>query len=138
VDFSAEYIVDNNLAGILSDSYGECELGLGTTGNQFYGQLWEQAAAEGITVLVASGDQGSAACDYDASDAINGLAVNGLASTPWNVAAGGTDFNQYNQWSQYWNATNASLTQGSALGYIPEMTWNESCTNTTVLDEEYS
>jgi hypothetical protein len=132
VDLSAEYIVDNNLAGILSDSYGDCELGLGTTGNQFYGQLWEQAAAQGITVLVASGDQGSAACDYDASEALHGLAVSGIASTPWNIAVGGTDFDQYSLWSKYWSTTNDPTTGASALGYIPEMTWNGSCTNTTV------
>ena len=54
VDLSAVYIVDNNLAAAMSDSYGECELGLGTAGNRFYNALWQQAAAQGITVFVAS------------------------------------------------------------------------------------
>jgi subtilase family serine protease len=46
VDLSAVYIVDNNLAGVMSESYGQCELGLGTSGNQFYNALWQQAAAQ--------------------------------------------------------------------------------------------
>jgi len=31
----------------------------------------------------------------------------------------------------FWSTTNAPLTQASAKGYIPETTWNESCTNLT-------
>ena len=52
VDLSAVFIVDQNLAPIMSESYGYCSrgCGLGTTGNQFYNALWQQASAEGITV----------------------------------------------------------------------------------------
>lgn len=63
VDLSAVYIVENNLAPVMSESYGYCELGLGTSGNQFYSALWQQAAAEGITVFVSAGDNGAAGCD---------------------------------------------------------------------------
>jgi subtilase family serine protease len=129
VDLSAVYIVDNNLAPVMSESYGQCELGLGTAGNQFYLALWEQAAAQGISVFVSSGDNGSAGCDYPGGPAQYGLNVNGLASTPFNAAVGGTDFNEYNTWSTYWNSTNNSTTQASAKGYIPETTWNDTCTN---------
>ncbi len=129
VDLSAVYIVDNNLAPVMSESYGECELGLGTTGNQFYSALWEQAAAQGISVFVSSGDNGSAGCDNPGGPAQFGLNVNGIASTAFNAAVGGTDFNQYNTWSTYWNSTNNSTTQESAKGYIPETTWNDTCTN---------
>src|SRR5439155_17227460 len=58
VDASAEYIVDNNVAPVLSESYGGCESALGTGGNAFYNALWQQAAAEGITVLISAGDTG--------------------------------------------------------------------------------
>lgn len=133
VDLSAEYIIDNNLAPILSESYGLCELGLGNAGNLFYSQLWQQAAAEGITVFIAAGDSGSAGCDiHDAaapSPAHFGLEVSGFASTPYNVAVGGTDFNDLGKYSQYWASSNNSATQASALSYIPETTWNDSCTN---------
>jgi Pro-kumamolisin, activation domain/Bacterial Ig-like domain (group 3) len=129
VDLSAVYIVENNLAPVMSESYGECELGLGTAGNQFFSTIWAQAAAQGISVFVSSGDNGSAGCDDPSGPAQYGLNVNGIASTPFNAAVGGTDFNQYNKWSTYWNSSNNATTQQSAKGYIPETTWNDSCTN---------
>lgn len=133
VDLSALYIVDNNVAPIMSESFLGCELDLGTAGNQFYKNLWEQAAAQGISVFVSAGDQGSAGCDFFQGNppqpARSGLQVNGLASTPYNVAVGGTDFNDFSNPLLYWNATNNPATQESAKGYIPETTWNDTCTN---------
>ena len=129
VDLSALYIVDNNLAPVMSESYGQCEKGLGSGGVSFYGALWEQAAAQGISVMVSTGDNGAAACDNPGGVAQNGLNVNGLASTPWNAAIGGTDFNEYQKWSTYWNSSNSPITQESAKSYIPETTWDDSCTN---------
>jgi hypothetical protein len=129
VNLSAVYIVDNNIAGVMSESFGDCEQRLGSTGNQFYNSLWEQAAAQGITVILSSGDSGSAGCDnFDTQQtATQGLAVSGFASTPFNIAVGGTDFDQFNNWSQFWNTTNAPVTQASAKSYIPEIPWNDSC-----------
>lgn len=128
IHLSALYIVENNFAGIMSESFGGCEQSIGTL-NQFYNSLWEQAAAQGITVMVSAGDGGSAGCDnFDtAQTATQGLAVSGFASTPFNVAVGGTDFDQVNKWTQFWSLTNDPTTQGSALGYIPEIPWNDSC-----------
>ena len=130
VDLSALYIVDNDIAPVLSESYGICERALGSAGNAFYNALWQQAAAEGITVVVATGDAGSAVCDdfNSQSDAVVGLAVNGFASTPYNVAVGGTDFDQSaTTFANYWNPTNDPTSESSAKSYIPETTWNESC-----------
>jgi subtilase family serine protease len=132
IDLSALYIIDNNIGGIMSESYGSCEAGLGTAGNAFYNALWEQAAAQGITVLVSTGDSGSAGCDDpNSSDfAASGLGVNGLASTPFNMAVGGTDFlySTANPSSAYWNVTNSGTPPTeSAKSYIPETTWNDSC-----------
>jgi hypothetical protein len=130
VDLSALYIVDNDLAPVMSESYGECEAVLGNTGNGFYNALWQQAAAEGITVVISAGDGGSAGCDNFDSQAVayDGLAVSGFASTPYNVAVGGTDFDQTAATApNYWSATNNTTTEASALGYIPETTWNQSC-----------
>jgi hypothetical protein len=130
VDLSALYIVDNNLAPVMSNSYGNCEAALGSTGNSFYNALWQQATAQGITVVVAAGDNGSAGCDPNPSvnpnAASQGLAVNGFASTPYNVAVGGTEFNQSGNESNYWNSTNAATTQLSAKGYISEVPWDDS------------
>jgi subtilase family serine protease len=135
IDGSALYIIDNNIAPILSESYGSCESALGTAGNQFYNSLWQQAAAEGITVVVSAGDNGAAGCDDPNSAASSGIAVSGLASTPYNVAMGGTDFDDATTQTTFWNAANTSTTPpvlASAKGYIPETTWNDSCASTGI------
>ncbi len=133
VDLSAEYIIDNNMASVLSESYGACELHIGTAGNQFFNQLWQQAAAQGITVFLASGDSGSAVCDsQNASPPAPsrfGLQVSGFSSTPYNVSVGGTDFFDWTNASTYWSITNDPTTLASAKSYIPETTWNNTCTN---------
>jgi len=130
---------------ILSESFGGCEQALTAaetingvnfaSANAFYNATWQQAATEGITVVVSSGDNGSSGCDIaevngrPSQPAVDGLQVNGIASTPFNVAVGGTDFNDVSDPGTFWNNVNAPGTQASALGYIPETTWNDSCTN---------
>jgi len=142
VDLAAQHAVDKNVAPIISESYGICELGVGTTGNQFYSGLWQQAAAQGITVLIAAGDSGSAGCDsqdnQSPAPAEFGLQVSGFASTPYNVAVGGTDFNDLASPSTYWNSINAPTTQASAKGYIPELPWDDSCTSIAISFFGYS
>ena len=120
--------IDDNNVGILSVSYGECEADLGAAGNLQILQAWEQAAAQGIAVTVSSGDAGSAGCDdFNAEQAAQyGLAVSGLASTPYNIAVGGTDFVALKTaFSSYVSPTN-SANYASALKYIPENPWNDS------------
>ncbi len=131
LDLAAFHIIENNMAGVMSESYGACEAAFGTAGNQFYQAMWAQAAAQGITVVISAGDDGSAGCDDQNAlySAQSGLAVNGIASTPYNVAVGGTDFDDASNQALYWG-TNNSTTRGSAKSYIPEMTWNESCAAT--------
>jgi len=126
VYLSAQYAVNHNVAPVLSVSYGLCEADLGQAENSFLSSLWQQAAAEGITVLVASGDEGAAGCDAGSeSRATGGRAVNGLCSTAYDTCVGGTEFSEGANASQYWSGTNSSM-YGSALGYIPEAAWNES------------
>jgi pro-kumamolisin-like protein len=131
VDLSAIYIVDNNLAGVMSESFGSCELQQGTAGNQFQNALWEQAAAQGISVTVATGDNGSADCDGGTETAATmGIAISGTASTPFNVAVGGTDFDDATNHGAFWQTATTTSTApvpASAKGYIPETTWNDSC-----------
>ncbi len=138
IDLSALYIIENDSAGVMSESYGSCEARLGAGGNLFYQSLWEQASAQGITAIVSSGDSAAAGCDAQGeTEAVNGLGVNGIGSTPFNIALGGTDYNDAGNFSTYWTSTNGEVTAGiyslpylSALGYIPEMTWNDSCADT--------
>jgi subtilase family serine protease len=144
VDTSAQYAVDHTplVATVLSESYGLCELQIGTTENGIINSRWQQAATEGITAVIATGDAGSAACDITPGNATppnpvvaaqNGLQVSGLASTPYNVAVGGTDFNDFTNPGTYWNSTNAPGTLASAKSYIPEITWNSTCSSTQLL-----
>jgi hypothetical protein len=133
VDLSSAYAVDHNLTDILSVSFGQCEAGIGPAENTFFNSLWQQAAAQGMSVFVSSGDNGAAGCDPAESNtaAQGGLAVSGLASTPFNTAVGGTEFNEAGLDANYWSATNAAGGV-SAAGYIPEEVWNETCDPTPV------
>ena len=145
---SANYIVQNHAtlqARILSVSYGSCELNMSTASNAAYNNLWETAASDGIAVFVASGDSGSAGCDTGTNQqqtiayAQSGLAVSALATSQWDTAVGGTDFNwcslttEFNggecSASPYWNSSNNTSTGASAAGYVPETPWNNTCTN---------
>ena len=86
--------LDDNQADTLNVSFGGCEAAQGSSGNQYIQNLWEQAAPQGISVTVSTGDSGSAGCDNPDRENVSsqGLAVNGLVSTPYNIAVGGTDF----------------------------------------------
>jgi subtilase family serine protease len=123
---------------IMSLSLISCEPSLGPAGNAFFYGLWQQAAGEGVSVIVSSGDGGAAGCDdFDtATFATQGIAANGLASTPWNLSAGGTDFldTYENNISDYWNPANTS-SGASAKSYVPEMPWNDSCGSTELYKE---
>lgn len=118
---------------IVSISYGECEAENGATANAAYISAYQQAAAEGVSVFVSSGDEGAASCDPNVANATHGIGVSGFASTPYNVAVGGTDFGDTYAGTNatYWSATNSS-TYGSALSYIPEIPWNDSCASTLI------
>lgn len=128
--------LDDNQVGILNVSFGGCEAYQGQSGNAEILNFWEQAAAQGISVTVSTGDSGAAGCDNPNTEAsaTQGLQVNGIGSTPFNVAVGGTDFNQNSSnEAQYWNGTNDTNTWESAKGYIPELPWNDSTSSNGAL-----
>lgn len=136
---AAEHAVYGDVAPVLSMSFSSCEAG---GASSMWDTLWEQAAAQGQTVMVSSGDAGSAGCDNDNTQeyAVTGQQVNGIASTPWNVSVGGTDiyYSSYNgsaaaqsaQFLQYWGnpTTNASNTTPTTTlqTRFPEQPWNDS------------
>ena len=113
---------------IVSISYGFCEAENGAAANAAFNTAYQQAATAGVSVFVSSGDESAASCDANAASATHGIGVSGFSSTPFNVSVGGTDFiDTFNgQNSTYWSSTNTS-TFASALGYIPEIPWNDSC-----------
>jgi subtilase family serine protease len=124
--------VEDNQADVISISWGAAEQELENSGNQFWNALWEQAAAQGQTVVVAAGDYGQVPNEaYFFTSGLVGPSVSGLASTPWNIAAGGTDF-YYADYasgapsaSTFWNATNDPVTKGSLKARLPEQVWND-------------
>ena len=136
-DLAAIYIIGDpahvQKVSVLSSSYGYCEAIPDSEANQFYVSLWQQAAVEGITVVVAAGDTGANGCDAYV-DATDGISVGNEASTPYNIAAGGTDFSDVfsGTTANYWSATNGANFL-SAQSYIPEMAWNDSCGSPLVL-----
>ncbi|HMD39088.1 MAG TPA: Ig-like domain repeat protein [Candidatus Acidoferrum sp.] len=129
VDQSALYIITNNLAPVMTESFGSCEQNADTL---FSSTLWEQGAAQGISIFVSTGDSGSDSCDDGFTVATSEgndfndqtLTVSGDASTPFNIAVGGTDFNDASDLTTFWNATSGLST---AKSYIPEIPWNDSC-----------
>ncbi len=137
-DLAAAYIIGDpahvQRISVLSTSYGDCEAQPQSEANQFYVSLWQQAAVEGITVVAAAGDSGGDGCQNVYVYATDGLTVVNAASTPYNIAAGGTDFSDVfsGTAATYWSATNGANFQ-SAQSYIPEMAWNESCASPLVL-----
>ena len=136
-ELSMQYIVSNEIAPIMSASYGSCELSLGKSGNALFNGVEQQGATEGISIFISAGDQGSAGCDGHQSEPDQiGLQVNGMASTPYVTAVGGTDFT----WSfidkpvsTYWNSTTNS-DGATAKGYLPEVPWNSTCVNPLLLN----
>lgn len=113
--------IDQNLAPIVTLSYGNCEAAWGSTDMNTLNLLFKQANAQGQTIVAASADAGATDCDAGTS-AVEGLAVDFPASSPYVTGMGGTMFNEGS--GNYWSTTNGA-TGGSANGYIPETVWNE-------------
>ncbi len=117
------YAIDQNLAPVLSLSYGLCEP---QTSNSDLGTLqsWaRQANLQGITWVSASGDSGGADCVFGTTMNNGGLAVDAPASIPEVTGVGGTTLTEGST-QQYWGSNAAN--QGSVLSYIPESVWNDS------------
>src|SRR6185437_1871165 len=128
-DLSENYIIDNNLADVMSESFGSCEANFTSAEATAVSSLAQQAATEGITYVVSSGDSGAEGCDDPNNETVatGPVSVNLLASNPYVLAVGGTIFDEGSNPSKYWNATNNSIPLSSAIYYIPENVWNESC-----------
>jgi hypothetical protein len=118
------------LPAIVSISYGESESYLGASYNAYVSAMYQQAVTEGVSVFVSSGDDGA-----EISGSANGINVSGFTSTPYNVSVGGTDFADTYEGTKatYWNSANTA-TYGSALSYVPEIPWNDSCASVLIGD----
>ena len=119
---------------VISLSYGQCEVHMGPTLNAAFNSAFKTAVAEGISIFVASGDELVAGCDKKGGGgSFYSQNVNGLASTPYDVAVGGTDFGDtyHNQVGTYWSGGSLAAFP-SAKSYIREIPWNSSCGSTLI------
>jgi subtilase family serine protease len=125
---SLQYAIDQDLAPVISISYGACEQDIGTSDLSALAALAQQANSQGMTIVAPAGDAGATDCDFSAnpntpvSIATHGLAVDVPASLPYVTGVGGSEFNEGS--GAYWNSTNSS-SNGSAVSYIPEKAWND-------------
>lgn len=120
------YAIDNNVAPIVSISYGACENDWGQSNLNVLNAKFQKANLQGQTIVGPAGDSGATDCDYLSTTAAGGLAVDFPASSPYVTGAGGTTFNEGA--GTFWNTSNGT-NSGSATGYIPESVWNESNAN---------
>jgi subtilase family serine protease len=116
---------------MISVSYALCEAYNGAASNAAFNKLYQQAAAEGISVFVATGDSGASDCSPGPGAAQSGIGINGWGNSQYNVAVGGTDFrDKYDgTTASYWR-TNSGAPWSTARSYIPEIPWNDNCANT--------
>jgi len=136
---SLKYAIQNNLAPVISISYGNCESALGQSFVLSLQQTAQQANAQGQTIVGPAGDSGAADCDTGSS-ATHGLQVDVPAAIPEVTGVGGTEFTGDSaatvsgncaSATTYWSgscgtsSTQGNATGASALTYIPEQTWND-------------
>jgi hypothetical protein len=126
IGIASQYVVDSNLARVMSISFGNCEQSAGQAGVSFWDSVFSQAAAQGISVFVSSGDSGAAGCDkaFTAPPISQAASPNYICASSYATCVGGTQFADSANSAAYWNSSN-SATRASAYGYIPEGAWNE-------------
>jgi subtilase family serine protease len=116
-----------------SVSYGDCETDLGSNNYATLNSILEQAAAQGQSVIAASGDSGSTDC-YGYSNLTTAqqeaLVVDFPSDSQYVTGIGGTEFPSADidggsNSSTYWESANGSDVISSARSYIPEQVWND-------------
>ena len=135
IDDDTQYLVNANpLPQVITISFGACESAAGAANVNYWDTLFKQAAGEGISVFVASGDAGASGCDsYNAAPPASPLAnsPNYICSSSYATCLGGTEFADTSSPSTYWNSSNGTGLS-SALSYIPEGGWNEPLNSSSV------
>ncbi len=126
IGIASRHVVDASLAQVMSISFGSCESTGGAAGVSFWDSVFSQAAAQGISVFVSSGDSGAAGCDAHgvAPPASQSASPNYICSSSHATCVGGTEFADTANPNAYWAASNGAG-RASALGYIPEGAWND-------------
>src|SRR5262249_55005630 len=123
LDMAIFHAIDENLAPVLSQSFGTCERNVPAALPDTYESEAKKANAMGITWIAATGDTGAANCDGPGPLATQGLAVSFPANVPELTAVGGTEFNEGTGAANFWAPSDANGL--SAQSYVPEMAWND-------------
>ena len=126
IAIAVKHVVDTQSATIMNISFGLCETTAGLAGISFYDNLFGQAAAEGISVFVSSGDSGAAGCDaaFSTPPASQAASPNYICASSYATCVGGTEFADAANVTAYWSPSNGQGLK-SALSYIPEGAWND-------------
>lgn len=128
------FAIKQDIAPVVSISYGICESLMSATDLDQGNALFEQAAAQGQTLVAAAGDAGSTACAfYPSSTGVTpaqqqALSVNYPADSPYVTAVGGTQMAAGTfaaGSSSYWATASSLDAVNSLLSYVPEVVWNE-------------
>ncbi len=127
---AVNYAIDQNLGQVISFSYYLCEQEASSTQQTNPAQaIAQQANAQGQTWLACSGDSGAEGCDsnnYTSVAGTHGLSISVYTGVPEITGVGGTTFNEGSTPTNYWAVYNGNFYAPTALGYIPETTWQGS------------
>ena len=133
------YLATQNLVNstappsVISVSYGVCEADNGAAENAAFSKLYQQAATEGISVFVATGDNGPTDCAGSTNGTSYGIGINGWGDSEYNVAVGGTDFrDSYDSTNATYWKPNAGAPWVTAKSYVPEIPWNDTCASVLI------
>ncbi|MEV7212036.1 protease pro-enzyme activation domain-containing protein [Kitasatospora cineracea] len=89
IDMAAKIVADNRVS-VISISWGSCEPDTTASSMTAVNNSFKQAAAQGISIFSASGDDGSRDCTRSTSGSTV-KAVDFPASSPYNTGVGGTN-----------------------------------------------
>jgi subtilase family serine protease len=137
IEVGAQYVVETTPvpARVMSISFGSCEAKAGSSSTLWWDTLFQQAASEGISSFVSSGDSAAAGCDTafstPAATPAYPVSINYICASSYTTCVGGTEFNDTSSPTSYWSSSNNS-DRGSALSYIPEGAWNDPVVNSDI------
>jgi kumamolisin len=83
--------VTDDLAPVLSSSWGECEEFQSQAYNDLFATVAEEAAAQGQQIFDAAGDSGAVDCRGAAAPTAGSISAEQEAAVPWITGVGGTD-----------------------------------------------
>jgi len=118
---AVKYAVSHHLGNVISQSFGLPEQYLGASAVKAWDSIYRQAAAEHITVLASTGDQGATGINFSNNTYYDNPVVDWPASDPYVTALGGTSLNLGQNGTRLspdvvWNDTNSNAVNNFIYG----------------------